>query len=113
MNYVHEKTGKKYELGRLIDFDGRTFDINVITKWDEENDFEESPILVDYYFGELDNDATDYCIDEFIKRQKGLKTALKFLKGKLLVDHEFMESDELEELKESIKVLKDMTTDLV
>jgi hypothetical protein len=110
MNYVHEKTGKDFDIGYLMDSNGKTFDMSVILKWDYENDYAEDPVIIDYYFGEFEDDVTDYCIDEFIKRQKGLKTALKFLN---LIDQETMEAEELEELKESIKVLKEITTDLV
>lgn len=40
MTHIHEKTGKKFDVGRLFDSDGKTYDINVILKWDEENDYE-------------------------------------------------------------------------
>ena len=113
MKHVHGKTGKSFEVGRLLDFDGKTFDINVITLWDEENDFEQSPVIVDYYFGDCEKEVTDNYIDMFIDRQNTLKSTLKFLEGKLLIDEEYMEPEEVEELKNTIKSVKEMITDLI
>lgn len=108
MEYLHAKTKTTYEIGQLFDEDGRSYDINVITKWDEEHDFEQDPVLVDFYFGEPEDDINEYCVDEFLKRQKYLKSSVKFLEGELEVDAPFMEPEEVEELKESIKCLKEM-----
>lgn len=116
MKHFHEKTGKNFEIGRLIDSDGRTFDINVITKWDEENDFEQSPVIVDYYFGDYEKKVTDDYIDMFIEKQKTLKQVLKYLEGKLEVDGYFFEQEDPEGLvllKDTIKSVKDMITDLI
>jgi hypothetical protein len=116
MKHFHEKSGKNFEIGRLIDPDGGTYDINVIMKWDEENDFEQSPIIVDYYFGDYDKNDTDFYIDEFIKKQKVIKQALKYLEGKLEVDGYFFEQEDPEGLtllKDTIKSVKDMITDLI
>ena len=116
MKHFHEKSGKTFEIGRLMDSDGRTFDINVITKWDEENDFEQSPIIIDYYFGDYEKKDTDFYIDEFIKKQETLKNVLKYLNSKLEVDGYFLEydePDELEKLIQTIKSVKEMITDLV
>lgn len=116
MKHIHEKTGKVFEIGRLIDFDGKTFDINVITKWDEENDYEQSPIIVDYYFGDYDKETTDEYIDLFIEKQKGLKKGLEFLEGEYLincVDGDFMEPEQKKELENSIEVVKQMITNII
>jgi hypothetical protein len=108
MKYLHTETNTTYEIGRLFDTDGKTYDINVITKWDEEHDFEQSPVIVDYYFGDLEDDTTDCCIETFLKRQKYLKSSLKYLEGKLMVDEEYMEPEEIDELKQSIECIKEM-----
>lgn len=113
MTHLHEKTGKEFEIGRLVDPDGGTYDINVITKWDVEHDYEQSPIIVDYYFGDYDKNDTNFYIDQFIKKQGTLKQVIKYLEGKLLIDGEYMEPAEVEELKNTIKSVKDMITDLV
>jgi hypothetical protein len=116
MKHFNEKTGKNFEIGRLVDSDGGTYDINVITKWDEENDYEQSPIIVDYYFGDYDKDDTDNYIDQFLKRQETLKTVLKHLNARLEVDGHYFETeepDEFEKLKQAIESVKEMITDLV
>lgn len=83
MTHLHEKTGKKFEIGRLIDSDGKTFDINVIMKWDYEHDFEQSPVIIDYYFGEYNKNDTDYYIDMFIEKQAALKNSLKVIESEI------------------------------
>jgi hypothetical protein len=113
MKHFHEKSGKNFEIGRLIDSDGRTFDINVITKWDEENGFEQSPIIVDYYFGDYEKKATDDYIDGYLEKQKTLKRTLMYLEGKLTVDKDFMDSVDINELDKTIESVKEMITDLV
>ena len=108
MKFLHKESNTTYEIGRLFDTDGRTFDINVITKWDEENDFEQSPVLVDYYFGDAEDDATNYYIDEFLKKQRYLKNAVNVLECRIAIDGEFMEPTEIEELNNTINCLKEM-----
>ena len=80
MKHIHEKTGTPFQVGRLIDFDGRTFDITVITLWDEEHDFEASPVIVGYYFGDYDQEVTDDYIDMYIEEQNSLKKVVKYLR---------------------------------
>lgn len=106
MNHLHAKTGKIYEVAIMDDFDGSTFDMCVITKWDPN--FNESPTLVDYYFGEYNKELTDYCIDKFIANQEQLKKAMARLEGLRLVDHEVMEADDLQDLDETIKSIHHM-----
>jgi hypothetical protein len=116
MKHLHEKSGNNFEIGRLIDPDGGTYDINVIMKWDEENDYEQSPIIIDYYFGDYDKKDTDTYIDMFIEKQKTLKQVLKYLEGKLEVDGYFFEHEDpdgLKLLKDTIESVKEMITDLV
>ena len=67
MKHIHKRTGVEYEVGRLDDFDGKTFDMCVITKWDTEK-WEEHPIIIDYYFGEYDAETTDDYIDMYLEK---------------------------------------------
>lgn len=113
MKHVHERTGKTFEIGRLVDPDGGTYDINVIIKFDEENDFEQNPVIVDYYFGDYDKNDTDYYIDKYLEKQDTLKSTLKFLEGMLLVDETFMDQENVTELKKTIQSVKDMTTNVL
>lgn len=111
MKHIYGKTGQEFEVGRLFDFDGKTYDINVITKWDIENDFEQSPVIVDYYFGELEKDTTDSFIEQFLKQQESLKKAVRYLEH--TDTYEFLTDTERAELRDTIKSLKQMITDLV
>jgi hypothetical protein len=113
MTHIHEKTGKKFDVGRLFDSDGRTYDINVILKWDEENDFEQSPVIIDYYLGDYDKESTDSYIEQFLKNQEHLKNAVKYLENKYTVDYDFMKASERLKLTETIKALKEMITTIV
>lgn len=63
MTHVHDATGMKFECGELIEIGTRkTFDMTVITYWPGEY---APPVIVGYYFGEYDREATDYYIDEW------------------------------------------------
>lgn len=104
MKHVHEKTGKNFEVGQLIDFDGKTFDINVITKWDEENDFEQSPMIIDYYFGDYDKETTNDYIEMFLERQQQLQKAINVLSAIKLLDSVQIKGG----LDDTIKVLNEM-----
>jgi hypothetical protein len=111
MKHLHEKSGKSFEIGRLIDPDGGTYDINVITKWDEENDYDKSPIIIDYYFGDYDKEVTDDYIDMYLEKQKTMKQVLMYLEGKLTVDEDFMDSEDINKLNQTIESVKEMITD--
>ena len=109
MKHIHKSTGIKFDVSRLIDFDGRTHDMCVITKWDEENNFEKDPVIIDYYFGDYNPILTDDLIDEYYKKQIGLQDGLKFLEGEYLincVDGDCMEPDQKKRLENSIETLK-------
>lgn len=77
MNHIHKKSGKTYEVGVMNDFDGSTYDMCIITLWDP--DCNESPTLVDYYFGKYDPETTDYYIEKFLKKQETLKKMISNL----------------------------------
>jgi hypothetical protein len=109
MKHIHISTGLEFDVSRLIDFDGKTHDMCVITKWDIENNFEKDPIIIDYYFGEYDPDITDDCIDEYYKKQSGLRDGLKFLEDEYLInciDGDFFEPLQKKRLENSIETLK-------
>ena len=113
MKHIHTKTGKSYEVGRLIDFDGKTFDINVITLWDEENDFELSPVIVGYYFGDYDKEVTDDYIDMYLDEQETLKRTKKYLEDKKMIDGDYMEPEDVEKLVETIESVDSMISKIV
>jgi hypothetical protein len=110
MNHLHKKTGKTYEVGVMNDFNGSTYDMCIITKWDP--DYDESPTLIDYYFGDYNPDLTDYCIDQFIERQEQLKKSVKRMSDELLVNREVMEPDDIQDLEQTIKSVSDQISNV-
>lgn len=110
MNHIHKKSGQVYEVGKMNDFDGSTYDMCIITKWDPE--CVESPTLVDYYFGEYDPELTDHYIDKFIENQNQLKKSVKRMSDDLLVNREVMEPDDIQDLENTIKNVTDMISNL-
>jgi hypothetical protein len=117
MTHIHEQTGKEYEVGRLIDGEGKTYDINVIMKWDTEHDFDQSPVLIDYYFGDPESDYNNKYIDMFIERRNQLRKVVKHLESQKKINQDFLtDSDETEfdkMLDEMIETVKSLITDLV
>lgn len=115
MKHFYDKTGQAFEVGRLVDPNGGTYDINVIMKWDEEN-FEQNPIIINYYFGDYSKEDTDYYIEQFLNQQETLKNVLRYLTGKLEVDgyyYKTEEPEEFEKLKQTIDSVSEMITNLV
>ena len=111
MTHIHEQTGKEYEVGRLIDGEGKTYDINVIMKWDTEHDFEQSPVLIDYYFGDPEPGYTNNYISMFIERQNHLRKVVKYLlQGR---DQDFASESDRVEFDEMIETVKSLITNLV
>lgn len=106
MIHVNNKTGKQFDVSRLIDFDSRTHDINIITKWDYENDFEQSPVIIDYYFGDYEKEDTDYYINSFLETQENIKAAINYLEKLAL-------TTDTAELKKVIELLKQLHVEVV
>lgn len=76
MTHLHKSSGMYFQCGELMETsaevtpDGtrKTFDITVITLWDQPGkDFDMPPIIVGYYFGEYNPKDTDYYIDQWLK----------------------------------------------
>lgn len=111
MRHIHERTGVEYEIGKLIDFDRKTFDMCVITKWDTEK-FEESPVIIDYYFGEYDKETTDEYIDGYLERQGYLKKAVNRMTNDRMINHEFMTSEDLQDFDQTIENVTNMISNL-
>lgn len=113
MTHIHEQTGKEYEVGRLVDGHGKTYDINVIMKWDIEHDFDQGPVLIDFYFGDPEPEYNNEYIDMFIERQSSLKKVIKYLEDRKMIDNNFMTDSDKVELDGLIDTVKSMITDLV
>jgi hypothetical protein len=73
MTHIHKKSGKKFEVGQVVDQnDGCTYDINVIMMFpdfDDENFDEDTSDLevkmIGFYFGDYDEETTDDYIDMY------------------------------------------------
>ena len=74
MKHLHKSSGLEFECGELMEHsrdiqaDGirKTYDMTVITLWSGDD---ESPIIVGYYFGDYDEETTDYYIDQWLQKQ--------------------------------------------
>lgn len=117
MTHIHKQTGKEFEVGRLVDGEGKTYDINVIMKWDTEHDFDQSPVLIDYYFGDPEPGYNDDYINMFIERQNRLKKVIKHLESQKMINQDFVSDLDKTEfdrmLDEMIETVKSLITDLV
>lgn len=83
MKHLHTITGTTYQIGQLVDDEGRSYDISVITNWPEldedSDDADESVKVIDFYFGEYDKQITDSFIDQFIEKQNQIKKSIEYL----------------------------------
>lgn len=75
MKHLHKSSGLCFECGELIDIreDGRnvrkTYDMTVITLWQDVENELTPPIVIGYYFGDYDAKTTDYYIDRWFEKQ--------------------------------------------
>lgn len=70
MKHIHSRTGKEYEVGKLVDFNNVSCDMCIITYWYNEDGSatSENPTIVGYYFGTYDKDTTDKCIEQYLSK---------------------------------------------
>lgn len=104
MKHIHKSTGLEFEVGKLDDFD-----MTVITFWPNEDEDElVSPVIVNYYFGDYDESATDDFIDMYLEKEHHLETAVKVLEGVFIENYGTMEESEAQDLKDCIEAIKEM-----
>lgn len=62
MKHIHERTGKTYEIGHIVDRENpnTTYEMTCIMYFGDDN---ESPFIVGYYFGGYSESHTDLVID--------------------------------------------------
>jgi hypothetical protein len=92
------------QTGYLFDNDGRKFDISVILNFPTETDYENCSLdnfpstnLIDFYFGEPNDNDTETYVNLFVEKQnkfEKLLTKLYDLKSKLPDDTEINEQIE-------------------
>ena len=73
MTHLHKASGMYFECGELMEEprDGvrRTYDITVITHWQDNGEELNVPVIIDFYFGDYDPRLTDYYIDRWFEKQ--------------------------------------------
>ena len=106
MKHLHEKSGQYFEVGSYISpDDNKTYDMTIISYWkDPETQAIGSPVeLIGYYFGDYDEHATNYYIDQWIanreKEKRVLNATKKYIRDYWTVDREFLEESKVEEME--------------
>ena len=101
------------QTGRLIDKNGKNFDITVILNFPTQADYaaaaslDDFPAtnLIDFYFGAMNDRDTDYYVEQFVEKQ----TKLRKLISKLID----LSTDENEsEMAEYIELVKSLIVQL-
>jgi hypothetical protein len=75
------RTTTNIQTGRLFDSDGKNFDITVILNWPTYDDYESTtdiigPNLVDFYFGDENENDTNYYVRQFVEKQANFRKLL-------------------------------------
>ena len=98
------------QTGYLFDTDGKKFDISVIVNFPTDDDYDNDEFpsvnLIDFYFGEPNDDDTEHYLKLFIEKQnkfKKLLTKLYDLKSKNPDDTEI--NEQIEFIKSQIHPL--------
>ena len=78
------RTTTNIQTGRLFDRDGKNFDITVILNWPTNDDYDNAtdiigPNLVDFYFGDENENDTDYYVRQFVEKQNNFRNLLEKL----------------------------------
>lgn len=82
MRHIHERTGKTYEIGHIVDRENpnTTYDMTSIMYFGDDD---ASPFIVGYYFGDYSAPTTDCVIDSWLLDKedhiKALEGANKYL----------------------------------
>lgn len=89
-------TNYNIQTGRLVDENGSNFDITVILNWPTKADYAAasslhdfpSTNLIDFYFGDTNDDATEYYVNQFIEKQNKLRKLISKLIDLSTADNE-------------------------
>lgn len=83
MTHLHKASGLYFECGELMDFPvkavRKTYDMTVITLWGCTEGDPDSPIIIGFYFGEYDEETTNYYIDRWLEKQSTNNMWRKFV----------------------------------
>ena len=107
MKHYHEKSNQYFEVGEYRDGD-KTYDITIISYWkDAETQGVGSPVeIIGYYFGDYDEETTNFYIDKWIenreKETRVLRVAKEYLDAYLITNEDVLEKDIVSTLQESL-----------
>lgn len=107
MKHLHKRSGHYFEVGSYTDGD-RTYDITVISYWkDPETQDVGSPVeLIGYYFGDYDEETTDFYIDRwFDNRSKEISVLIaagKYFDAYLTTNRDVLDKPTIDELEQAM-----------
>lgn len=96
MKHLHKASGQTFEVGEYIDGD-KTYNITVISYWkDADTQGVGSPVeIIGYYFGDYNEEDTDFYIDKWItnreKEIRVLQIAKKCVNDYHTIDKEYLD----------------------
>ena len=98
------------QTGRLIDQDGKNFDITVILNFPTKTDYQAvtsidnfpAVNLIDFYFGDANDGDTEHYVKQFVEKQAKLKKLIRMLLDMSTADNEAEIAEHLEFLKSLI-----------
>ena len=107
------ETNYNIQTGRLIDKNGKSFDITVILNFPTQADYaaatslDDFPAtnLIDFYFGATNDHDTDYYVEQFIEKQAKFRKLVDLLTGLSTGENE-------SEMAEHIKFIKSLIVQL-
>lgn len=110
MTHLHKASGVYFECGELMDFPNRgnrkTYDMVVITLWNDSDEDILPPVIIDYYFGAYDEKTTDYYIDRWFEKQSTNGMWRKFISDcKDIVDAYWLTNEDVLEEDDKRRVL--------
>lgn len=107
------ETNYNIQTGRLVDNNGKNFDITVILNFPTEADFANATSLddfpavnlIDFYFGNETDRETEYYLTQFIEKQAKLRKLLSKLIDLSTVNNEAELAEQIEFVKSLIVTL--------
>jgi predicted PolB exonuclease-like 3'-5' exonuclease len=104
------ETNYNIQTGRLLDKNGKNFDITVILNFPTKADYENvaglddfpSVNLIDFYFGDTNDRDTEYYVNQFIEKQNKLRKLISTLIDLSTDENESVIAEQIEFVKSLI-----------
>jgi predicted PolB exonuclease-like 3'-5' exonuclease len=101
------------QTGRLLDHNGKTFDITVILNFPTKADYAAATCiddmpnvnLIDFYFGDTNDGDTDYYVNQFVEKQAKLRKLVSKLIDLSTADNESELAEHIDFVKSLIVAL--------